>query len=132
MTTAAVRIARPSSDLAAIERFYVDGLGLSVLYRKSDDSHRLLMVGWPDASWHLELIHDPQVQPRPTAEDLLVIYLGGPVPDELVARLVAAGGTVVPARNPYWDTWGVTIADPDTYLLVLCTRTWSNQLALDS
>jgi hypothetical protein len=127
MTTAAVRIARPSTDLEAIERFYVTGLGLSVLYRKSDDNHDLLMVGWPDAGWHLELIHDPEVRPQPTAEDLLVIYLDGPVPEELVARLVVAGGTVVPARNPYWDTWGVTIADPDSYRLVLCSRAWSNR-----
>ncbi len=122
-----MRIARPSTDLAAIERFYVDGLGLSVLYRKADDDHHLLMVGWPDAEWHLELIADPEVRPRPTEEDLLVIYLDGPVPDDLVERLVAAGGTVVPSRNPYWDTWGVTIVDPDSYRLVLCTRTWSNR-----
>ncbi|RZT27188.1 hypothetical protein EV649_0942 [Kribbella sp. VKM Ac-2569] len=70
-----MRIARPSTDLAAIERFYLDG----------------------------------------------------PEPDDLVERLVAAGGTVVPSRNPYWDTWGVTIVDPDSYRLVLCTRSWSNR-----
>ncbi|MFG1905269.1 hypothetical protein [Kribbella sp. NPDC048928] len=46
--------------------------------------------------------------------------------------LVATGGTVVPARNPYWDTWGVTIADPDSYRLVLCSRSWSNLLAFKS
>ncbi|MFD7700951.1 VOC family protein, partial [Streptomyces caelestis] len=27
-------------------------------------------------------------------------------------------------HNPYWDTWGVTLQDPDGYLLVLSTRTW--------
>lgn len=132
MTTAAVRIARPSTDLAAIERFYVEGLGLSVLYRKADEEHHLLMLGRPDADWHLELVHDPEVRPQPTEEDLLVIYLDAPVPDDLVARLVAAGGTVVAARNPYWETWGVTIADPDSYRLVLCSRSWSNLLAFKS
>ena len=35
-----------------------------------------------------------------------------------------AGGTRVPARNPYWDEWGVTIADPDGYRLVLSRRSW--------
>jgi len=35
-----------------------------------------------------------------------------------------AGGKVVPARNPYWDRWGVTIVDPDGYRLVLSHRTW--------
>jgi len=30
----------------------------------------------------------------------------------------------VAARNPYWDRWGVTIVDPDGYLLVLSHRSW--------
>jgi hypothetical protein len=52
------------------------------------------------------------------------LYLGAPVDDALVERLVTAGGRVVPARNPYWDRWGVTIVDPDGYRLVLSHRTW--------
>ncbi|MDT0319331.1 VOC family protein [Streptomyces millisiae] len=129
---APVRVARPCRDLAAAERFWAGGLGLDVLYRHTTDGttpgeHSLLMLGWRDASWHLELVHDPAapVEPRPTPEDLLVIYLGEPVPDSLVARLETHGGRRVPAHNPYWDTWGVTIQDPDDYLLVLSTRTWS-------
>ncbi|MDW6066050.1 VOC family protein [Streptomyces sp. FXJ1.4098] len=130
--TAHVRIARPSHDLQAAERFWVSGLGLDVLYRHVSDGtpgdHSLLMVGWPQAAWHLELTRDPHapVAPRPTPEDLLVIYLGEPVPDSLVERLERHGGKRVPAHNPYWDTWGVTIQDPDGYLLVLSTRSWSN------
>lgn len=127
-----VRIARPSRDLAAAERFWIDGLGLSVLYRHASDGspgdHALLMAGWPEAGWHLELVHDPTapVTPAPTPEDLLVVYLAGPVPDDLVARLERSGGRRVPAHNPYWDRWGVTIEDPDGYRLVLSTRDWSN------
>jgi catechol 2,3-dioxygenase-like lactoylglutathione lyase family enzyme len=127
-----VRIARPSGSLEAVERFWVDGLGLSVLFRRESDGapghHSLLMLGWPEAGWHLELVHDPAapIAPQPTAEDLLVVYLDGPVPDELVGRLERCGGRRVPAHNPYWDMWGVTIRDPDGYLLVLCTRGWSN------
>ena len=54
--------------------------------------------------------------------DLLVEFGDMPV---LVARLEAHGGMRVPAINPYWDTWGVTITDPDGYRLVLCQRTWT-------
>jgi hypothetical protein len=43
----------------------------------------------------------------------------------VITRLTDAGGTRVAARNPYWDKWGVTIADPDGYRLVLSTRSWS-------
>lgn len=130
--TAHVRIARPSRDLGAAERFWISGLGLDVLYRHeadgTADDHSLLMAGWPGAAWHLELVNDPAapVDPQPTPEDLLVVYLGEPVPPSLVERLEQHGGKRVPAHNPYWDTWGVTLQDPDGYLLVLSTRDWSN------
>ncbi|WP_227488086.1 hypothetical protein [Brachybacterium subflavum] len=45
-------------------------------------------------------------------------------PVEWISRTVSAGGVRVAARNPYWDTWGVTLRDPDGYLLVLCRRDW--------
>lgn len=127
-----IRIARPSRDLAAAERFWVSALGLTPVYRaeggEAPGEHALLMLGWPDAGWHLELVHEPAapVEPRPTEEDLLVIYLAGAVPDELVARLVEHGGRRVASPNPYWNEWGVTIEDPDGYRLVLSVRDWSN------
>jgi catechol 2,3-dioxygenase-like lactoylglutathione lyase family enzyme len=124
-----LRIVRPSHDLRASERFWVDGLGLDVLFRAdntAEGGYALLMAGWPEAAWHLELVGDPDdtTPARPTEEDLLVLYLDGPVDDDAVRRLVEAGGTRVAARNPYWDRWGVTIADPDGYRLVLSSRSW--------
>ena len=85
------------------------------------------MVGLPGAGWHLELLDGPNlaVTPSPTAEDLLVLYLAGPVDEALVERLVAAGGARVD-QGAYWARWGVTVADPDGYRLTLSTRDWSN------
>ncbi|MGV9563656.1 VOC family protein [Streptomyces sp. NPDC003480] len=127
-----VRIARPSRDLAAAERFWAGGLGMSVVCRieagPQQGEHDLLMLGLPEAGWHLELVHEAgrPVRPRPTEEDLLVLYLDEPVPDELVTRLERHGGRRVLSPNPYWNEWGVTIEDPDGYRLVLCRRGWSN------
>jgi catechol 2,3-dioxygenase-like lactoylglutathione lyase family enzyme len=92
-----LRIARPSRNLTRAERFWVDGLGLSVLYRTAtdtDDDHALLMLGWPDAAWHLELVEDldGETPPSPSEEDLLVLYLGRPVHDDVIDRHLAAGG----------------------------------------
>jgi catechol 2,3-dioxygenase-like lactoylglutathione lyase family enzyme len=128
--TAAVRIARPSRDLAAAERFYAQGLGLDVLFRATAEApgeHDLIMLGWPRASWHLELVGGANLAaaPSPTDEDLLVLYLAGPVDEALIARLEEAGGRRV-TQSAYWDRWGVTVADPDGYRLVLSTRSWSN------
>ncbi|MFE7647897.1 VOC family protein [Streptomyces phaeoluteigriseus] len=123
-------MARPSRDLAAAERFYVAGLGLEVIWRTTEPvpgEHDLLMVGPPGAAWHFELTHDPErpIEPTPTPDDLFVVYLGAPVDPSLVDRLVAHGGTRTPAHNPYWDQYGVTVADPDGYFLVLCSRDWT-------
>lgn len=124
-----LRIARPSRDLRAAERFWVDGLGLDVLFRTGPDAeggHALLMVGWPGAAWHLELVSDPEGEtpPAPTEEDLLVLYLGGDVDAAVVSRLVEAGGSRVTSRNSYWDEGGVTVVDPDGYRIVLTSRSW--------
>jgi hypothetical protein len=102
---------------------------LDVLYRKGADAeggHALLMLGWADAGWHLELVGDPGLQtpPAPTEEDLLVLYVGDLLDEEFIERLVAEGGRRVASRNPYWDRGGVTIADPDGYRLVLTSRSW--------
>ena len=127
--SAPLRIARPTRELATIERFWVGGVGLDVLWRNdhlSEGKHRLLMVGVPGAAWHLEIVDDPQAaeQSRPGPEDLLVLYLGERPEPAWLDRIREHGGTVVPARNPYWDQWGVTVEDPDGYLLVLSHRSW--------
>lgn len=114
----------------AAERFWIERLGLEVLWRSDHEDggeHDLLMVGWPSAGCHLELVDDREGRspPSPTEEDLLVLYLGGPLDEVVEQRLITAGGTRVAARNPYWDHWGVTIKDPDGYRLVLSHRTWS-------
>ena len=124
-----LRIARPSRDLQASERFWVDGLGLHVLFRtgpSAEGGHALLMAGWPGAAWHLEFVGDPDgdTPAAPTEEDLLVLYVGGEVDADIINRLIDAGGTQVASRNPYWDHGGVTIADPDGYRLVLTSRNW--------
>lgn len=124
-----IRLARPSLDLDAAVRFYVQGLGLQVLYQTPSDgqSFALLMLGLPGAIWHLELTQLPThpITPTPTADDLLVLYCGEPISEAIVTQLERYGGQRVAAFNPYWDEWGVTIQDPDGYLVVLCQRSWT-------
>ncbi|KAK2829872.1 hypothetical protein FQN49_007171 [Arthroderma sp. PD_2] len=127
-----IRIARPSQNISKAERFYVDGLGLKVLWRCGPDAtggHPLLMLGWPGAAWHLELVDDSHAETpaQPTEEDLLVIYVDESIDPAVIDRLVAAGGERVTARNEYWEEFGVTVADPDGYRLVLSQRGWANE-----
>lgn len=127
--TAPLRIARPTRSLPAAERFWCAGVGLDVLWRTGDDAtggHALVMLGATGAAWHLELVDDADALTAnpPGPEDLLVVYRGQLLTDDELARLTAAGGVRVRARNPYWDEYGVTFRDPDGYLLVLSHRTW--------
>lgn len=124
-----LRVARPSRDLAAAERFWCDGVGLQVLCRvhpEAPGEHSLLMLGTPEAQWHLELVEDSDLLSAhpPGPEDLLVLYCGSAIDEDWVRRIEDAGGKRVGSRNPYWDEWGVTLLDPDGYRLVLSTRTW--------
>lgn len=102
---------------------------MHVLWRtpSSGDQHGLLMLGWPAAAWHLELVDDPALEPMPTEEDLLVLYLGARLSQDLEQRIIAAGGRRVRSRNPYWDEWGVTFEDADGYRIVLSHRAWDNR-----
>ncbi|HTK48548.1 MAG TPA: VOC family protein [Gemmatimonadaceae bacterium] len=123
-----LRVARPSRDLHAATRLYTEGLGFDVLASFLDhagfDGVMLGRAGWP---YHLELTQrrDDPIAPRPTAEDLLVLYL----PDRAhweaaVRRLRDAGARSVASVNPYWDARGATFEDPDGYRIVLANDAW--------
>ncbi len=126
---ASIRLARPSRDLEAARQFWVDGLGLEVLWAsgpEAEGGHELLMLGAPGAAWHLELVGDPIAHEyaRPGPDDFLVIYLGTTYDAALVEQLVDHGGTRVTSPNPFWERWGATVTDPDGYRLVLSHRDW--------
>ncbi|CAK7217204.1 hypothetical protein SCUCBS95973_003066 [Sporothrix curviconia] len=146
-----IRIARPTNNIEALLPFYVDGLGMSILFRF--DAHEGFdgaMVGWEPASveaaqptdpldpadrarraplpapaYHLEFTmkkgHD--AGRAPSQDNLLVFYL----PNEqehnaATERMAAAGFPPVAAFNPYWDRYGKTNEDPDGYRIVLAKQ----------
>lgn len=121
-----LRLAHPTHGIEAAIRFWVDGVGLTLQGRQEDGppGHKLAFIGWPGAAWHLETVEDHTLPPSPTAEDLLVIYLGGPIGEDAISRIENAGGARVPSRNPYGDRHGMSFADADGYLLVPAARDW--------
>ena len=130
LTAAHLRVARPTDDLAAVVRFYRDGLGFDVLYEFHDhDGFDGVMLGRAGAAYHLEFTRTAghAAGRAPTDDNLLVFYLPDRGAwDRAVARLVAAGYAPVPAFNPYWDRHGRTFADPDGYRVVLQNDGWKS------
>jgi catechol 2,3-dioxygenase-like lactoylglutathione lyase family enzyme len=128
LSRAHLRVARPTDDLAAVVRFYRDGLGFEILYEFRDhDGFDGVMLGHAGAAYHLEFTHrhGHPAGRAPTEDNLLVFYL----PDvqeweRAVARLEAQGYKIVKAFNPYWDRKGRTFEDPDGYRVVLQNAAW--------
>ena len=123
-----LRVARSSSDVDRLLRFYRDGLGLAVLYRFEDhDGFDGVMLGREGAPYHFEFTRKRGHSGvgKPTQDDLLVLYL--PEKDDwrmAVQRMRDAGFAPVPSFNPYWDANGVTFEDPDGYRIVLQNSSW--------
>ncbi len=129
MTFPTLRVARPTDNLPALFRFYCDGLGLEQLSAFSDhDGFSGLMLGHPQAPYHLEFTHQPGhvVGRAPSEDNLLVFYLPATAAwQAAVQRMAAAGFAPVPAYNPYWDELGHTYEDPDGYRVVLQRAAWN-------
>jgi catechol 2,3-dioxygenase-like lactoylglutathione lyase family enzyme len=125
-----LRVARPSRDLHAAQRFYTRALGFQVLATFTDhlgiDGVILGHQAWP---YHLEFTRrrEQPIQPRPTDEDLLVFYLPEPsMWHEVVRRCHDVGALFVRSSNPYWNEHGVTLEDPDGYSIVLQQAAWES------
>ncbi|WP_043931643.1 VOC family protein [Bacillus sp. EB01] len=117
------RIARPTDQLDKVVAFYQDGIGLKVIGSfKQHDGYDGVMLGLPDANYHLEFTQHEKGSPcpPPTEDNLLVFYIPDKAArDEIAARLNEMGYPAVEPENPYWKNAGVTIADPDGWRIVL-------------
>lgn len=125
-----IRFARPTDSLDAVVRFYEAGLGLErVGAFHGHSGYSGVILGLPGRDVQLEFVTHEDGSPgdAPSAENLLVLYLGDAHARDLAAqRLRALGGEEVAAENPWWDGLGaVTFADPDGWRVVLVPSAWS-------
>jgi catechol 2,3-dioxygenase-like lactoylglutathione lyase family enzyme len=125
----AFRVARPSDNLDALLPFYLDGLGLEILFHFHDhDGFDGIMLGRPGWPYHLEFTHrlGHAAGRAPTEDNLLVLYYPEePAWRQAVQRMSDAGFLPVKACNPYWDRSGCTFEDPDGYRIVLQNEDWA-------
>lgn len=124
-----LRIPQPTDDIDALVAFYVDGLGLEILFRfENHDGFDGIMFGAVGAPYHFEFTraHGHTAGRAPSKDHLSVFYV--PDPESwraAVDRLTRAGFPPVPAFNPYWDHRGATFEDPDGYRVVIQNDDWA-------
>ena len=124
-----IRVARPTDRLPAVLRFYTEGLGLERIGGFEDhDGYSGVILGLPGRELQLEFISHSDGSPgaAPSAENLLVFYLGDAATrDRVAARLRSLGGEPVAAENPWWDgVDALTFEDPDGWRVVLVPGAW--------
>lgn len=122
-----IRIARPTRDIERARAFYRDAVGLTVIASfEEHDGYSGVIFGIPDATRQLELVFHAEVEPAPTAEDQLVLYLGSAAAvEERAAAIRAAGNEPRAPSNPYWTRRGaVAFVDPDGYWLIVSADSW--------
>lgn len=123
LPVAQLRVARPTNQLHKVVEFYRDGVGLKVIGSfEGHQGYDGIMLGMPDASYHLEFTQHVKGSPcpAPTKDNLLVFYFPDKdARDEIVLRLDQMGYKEVEPENPYWKSEGVTIEDPDGWRIVL-------------
>jgi catechol 2,3-dioxygenase-like lactoylglutathione lyase family enzyme len=127
MAAMQARVARPTRNFEHTCAFYRDAVGLPVLSSFADhDGYSGVILGVPDASHQLELVFHPEVEPSPTAEDQLVLYLGSEAAvADRAAVIEAAGHERRVPPNPYWTREGaIAFVDPDGYWLILSPDRW--------
>jgi catechol 2,3-dioxygenase-like lactoylglutathione lyase family enzyme len=117
-----LRVARHTSDLTKITRFYHEILELEILGSFTDHAgYDGVFLGHQNNGWHLEFTtSDEMPKHDPDEDDLLVFYVKTPEEKtNLENRLIQSGFNPITAKNPYWNENGSTFTDPDGFRIVL-------------
>ena len=118
-----LRVARPTDNLSALCKQYVDGLGFNIISEFCDhDGFNGVIIGHEVHPYHFEFTHHigTEVGRAPTKDNLIVFYI--PDNDDWLNACEAmscASFEMVESYNPYWDANGKTFEDIDGYRVVL-------------
>lgn len=115
------RYARHTSDLGRIEQFYTEIVGLEKLGDfENHDTYNGIFLGSQGHSWHLEFTTSEH-KPKNVFDDddVLVFYCYSDVEFfETKKRLEKNNIETLKPKNPYWESNGMMISDPDGHNIV--------------
>lgn len=116
------RYARHTDDIDRLVKFYTDIIGLERLGGFEEHAgYNGVFLGQKGKDWHIEFTTSPErADHHADADDLLVFYCDSREQmDDIIERATAKNIATVKPKNDYWQHNGVTLADPDGFLVVV-------------
>lgn len=116
------RFARHTNDLEKIKSFYTNILGLEILGSfENHDSYDGVFIGKPNLDWHLEFTESDEIVTfNFNEDDVLVFYPKTLKEYELILETIQKHKIqFIKAKNPYWNSNGKMIVDPDGYRIIV-------------
>ncbi len=119
------RYARHTDNLEPLIEFYTKVIGLEVLGRFTNHSnYNGVFLGYSGMDWHIEFTEsNERVNHYPDVDDLLVFYLNTSEHLNAIKKDANHVGAVLrKSKNPYWQSKGLEILDPDGFGVILTIR----------
>ena len=116
------RYARHTNNLNALTEFYTNVLGLEIIGTfENHSNYNGVFLGLPNLNWHLEFTEsNEKADHNPDDDDLIVFYLKSKEKlDEIRENLAHFKVPIEKSKNPYWQTNGIEIRDPDDFGIIL-------------
>jgi YycE-like N-terminal domain/YycE-like C-terminal domain len=116
------RIARHTNNLDEIKVFYTEVIGLNFLGKfENHNNYNGIFLGKEGLDWHLEFTESKdKVVHVFDDDDCLVFYPSTKQEyDEVTTRINLNKIEKISAKNPYWNTNGIIISDPDGCQIII-------------
>jgi len=117
-----LRVARHTTDIKAIKKFYIHFLGLELLGEfQGHDDYDGFFIGREGLDWHLEFTVAAHVPIHKADDDDLLVFYPGSMDEveTIIDRSEQLQIKATDARNPYWTKKGMTFLDPDGFGVVV-------------
>ncbi len=119
------RYARHTNNLITITDFYTQIIGLEKLGSfENHSNYNGVFLGLKNADWHLEFTEsDESANHHPDADDLLVLYVHSNEELNAIRKDAEKSGLrLAKSKNPYWQTNGIELKDPDGFGLIISVK----------
>jgi hypothetical protein len=120
------RIARHTDNLKEIIHFYTEFLGVDILGSfENHDNYKGVFLGLKNENWQLEFTSsDEKPNHKPDEDDLIVFYTDTEDQfDKIISSLRKENINPIKSKNPYWNSNGITVLDPDNFRVVIVKPT---------